>query len=241
MKSKVVLITGATSGIGLTIARELSRDFTIVNFSRSPPCGEAEAVVTDAWSIDLSAGESAIRSALGEVKEKYPQIHGFVACSGVQQLATINAMKDSSLRQIFEVNLFANVFMLKALTRMRMLHRGASVVMLSSIASTRPDAGLAAYSMSKAALDNLIKVAATELASKGIRVNSVRPGLLETPLTNGERAYSRSFFDAEKHKYPLGDGRTLDVALAVRYLISDDARWVTGQSLTVDGGRSLWQ
>ena len=235
----MVLITGGTSGIGHSIVSSLCQEYSFVNLSRSLPKAEDAHGFAFQACVDFSEGEVAIRNALSLVKERFPQIHGIVGCSGVQKIAPVLGIGSADLNEIFNVNLFANIFLVKHALRLRLLSKNTSVVMISSIAAKVPEAGLAAYGASKAALDGYVKVAATELASRGIRVNSVRPGLIETNLVLKEKAYSADFLSIEEGRYPLGLGRTSDVAHAVRYLLSDDASWITGQAITVDGGRSL--
>lgn len=99
--------------------------------------------------------------------------------------------------------------------------------------------GMAAYSMTKAAIDNFVKVAASECADRNIRVNSIRPGLIATPMIMKERAYTKDFLDTEKLKYKLGAGKEEYVADLVKFLISVESCWITGQNITVDGGRNL--
>jgi NAD(P)-dependent dehydrogenase (short-subunit alcohol dehydrogenase family) len=93
--------------------------------------------------------------------------------------------------------------------------------------------------MTKAAIDNFVKVAALELADRSIRVNSIRPGMIQTPMILKERAYTSAFIAQEIVKYKLGPGKPDDVAALVKFLISDSGRWLTGQNITLDGGRSL--
>ena len=123
--------------------------------------------------------------------------------------------------------------------RLGLLNNGSSVVFLSSISSSKPDAGMSMYSMTKAAIDNFVKVAAAECANRQIRVNSIRPGLIATPMIERERAYNEDFLKAEQNKYKLGIGDVNYVADLVQFLISDRAKWITGQNIMIDGGRSL--
>ena len=110
---------------------------------------------------------------------------------------------------------------------------------MSSISAEKPDIGLSSYSMTKAAIDNFVKVAALELADRSIRVNSIRPGMIQTPMILKERAYTPSFIAQEMVKYKLGPGKSDDVADLVEFLVSDSSRWITGQNMTLDGGRTL--
>jgi NAD(P)-dependent dehydrogenase (short-subunit alcohol dehydrogenase family) len=140
---------------------------------------------------------------------------------------------------LFLLNLFSNVFLLINLLRLGLLESGASVVFISSISAIQPDVGMSMYSMTKAAIDNFVKVAALECADRKIRVNSIRPGLIVTPMIDRERAYNEEFLALESRKYKLGVGKAQYVADLVEFLVSEKSKWITGQNITVDGGRGL--
>lgn len=239
LSTKRVLITGGTSGIGLGIAELLSENYELVNISRSKPPPRLREVFTHSLELDLSTSEKVIKEKLCYLKGKDAPFDAFVASAGMQKIAPLVGIRESDLQTIFQVNVFANVFLLKNLVRFNLLKEGASVVFLSSISAANPDVGLAGYSMTKAALDNLVKVAASELSHKKIRVNSIRPGLIQTPMISNERAYSDDFINQEMQKYKLGPGSSDDIARLVKFLVSEESCWMTGQNITIDGGRSL--
>jgi NAD(P)-dependent dehydrogenase (short-subunit alcohol dehydrogenase family) len=234
-----ILLTGGTSGVGLSIARSLTSSHRLVNITRSKPDESVRHFFSGSLELDLRSGEQKIKEVLQKLKDRGEKFTGFVSCSGMQKIAPITNVRESDLLDIFQLNLFSNVFLLKNMLRLRLLADGASVVFLSSISAERPDVGMAAYSMSKAAIDNFVKVAASECADRNIRVNSIRPGLIATPMIMKERAYTEAFLDAEKLKYKLGPGKEEYVANLVKFLISAESYWITGQNITVDGGRNL--
>lgn len=233
------LITGGTSGLGLGIAEKLSNDYQLVNLSRSKPSDNIAGLFECTIELDLLGDESSIKASLRALKGVVKPFSAFIACSGIQKIAPITSIRESDLQDLFRLNVFSNVFLIKNLLRLGMIADGASLVLMSSISADKPDIGLSSYSMTKAAIDNFVKVAALELADRGIRVNSIRPGMIETPMILKERAYTPSFIEQEMVKYKLGSGKPDDVADLVKFLVSDSSRWITGQNMTLDGGRTL--
>jgi NAD(P)-dependent dehydrogenase (short-subunit alcohol dehydrogenase family) len=189
--------------------------------------------------LDLLKDETSIKSSLRALKVEVKPFSAFIACSGIQKIAPITSIRESDLNDLFQLNVFSNVFLIKNLLRLGMIADGASLVLMSSISAEKPDIGLSSYSMTKAAVDNFVKVAALELTDRSIRVNSIRPGMIQTPMILKERAYTPSFIENEMVKYKLGPGKPDDVADLVKFLVSDSSRWITGQNITLDGGRTL--
>lgn len=234
-----VLITGGTSGLGHGVAKELFNDYYLVNLSRSKPDNNFSNLFERSIELDFLGDESSIKKSLITLKGDIQPFRAIVACSGIQKIAPISSIRETDLHDLFRVNVFSNVFLIKNLLRLGMISDGASVVLMSSISADKPDIGLASYSMTKAAIDNFVKVAALELANRRIRVNSICPGMVQTPMILNERAYTPEFIAQEMVKYKLGPGKPYDVAALVKFLISDNSRWLTGQNITLDGGRSL--
>lgn len=234
-----VLIVGGTSGIGEGVARELAIDHQLVNISRSHPTGEVSSYFEHTEILDFLNGEPQVRETLASIKHSYGPFAGVVSCAGVQKVSAISSIRGSDLENIFQVNLFSNIFLVKHLLRLGLVAGESSLVFISSIASAKPDPGMASYSMTKAALDTFVKVAAQELAAKRIRVNAIRPGLVQTAMISGEKAYNTAFLEKEHIRHKLGFGSPDDVACLVRFLLSKKSQWMTGQCVNLDGGRTL--
>lgn len=179
---------------------------------------------------------------LGESLTVFLQDHnvlvkGFVHCAGVYPIAPLRLMSDEAAHAVMDVNLFSAMAMLRVLLKKRVNHGALqSVVMISSTSSVRGTQGMTAYCASKAAVDGFVRATAAELAPQ-VRVNAVRPGGLATPgglaMSEGAR---EMLAHPEEHGYLLGQGHVEDVVSLIRYLLSDRARWITGQCFTVDGG-----
>lgn len=241
LSGKTVLVTGASSGIGRATAIECSRmgaDMIITGRNEerlaatlSDLSGEGHRSLT----CDLTVPEEVDRL----VNEVGP-VDGLVLCSGVGFMLPFQFSSTKKLTDVMEANFLAPVELFRILAKKKKLNRGASVVTVSSMGGTRfYTMGNGAYGASKAALDSFMKFAARELAVKDIRVNTVLPAMIDTPLIH-RGAVSDEEHAADAATYPLKRyGRPEDVAYAIIYLLSDAAAWITGTSMVIDGGKSL--
>jgi len=238
---KTILVTGASSGIGKATAIECSgmgakliitgRDEERLNETFHSLEGEGhKQIVCDL--TDTSLLETLVKSL--------PQIDGCVNNAGVGGKLPIAFIKKDSLQSILDINTIVPVLLTQFLVKNKKLKKGSSMVLTSSISGVYSvDIGNTMYSITKSAVDGFMKNAALELAQKGIRVNSVNPGMVDTPINNLD-----SFTEEQKLKdvenYPLKRyGKPEDIANGIIYLLSDASSWVTGISLKIDGGYSL--
>lgn len=240
LEGKRVLITGASSGIGRGIAIACARQgaeciLVARNEERlrevQSECGESSCVEI----VELSDVE-----ALKMLVENIDPIDGLVQCAGIGDNQTLlKFITPEFYDQLMAVNLRAPILLLAMLDKKKKLQKGASVVMLSSIASFHASVAHSLYGASKGAITAFVKGAALDLAPRKIRVNSIAPGMVNTPLINFE-----SLTDEQKSaniaRYPLKRyGEPEDVASAALYLLSDASAWVTGQQFVLDGGVSI--
>lgn len=241
MKEKIVLITGASSGIGKVTAIECSKmGAKLIITGRS---GER---LNETFHALEGEGHKQIvcdltNTALLETLVKdLPQIDGCVNNAGVGGKLPIAFIKKDSLQSILDINTIVPVLLTQLLVKNKKLKKGSSMVLTSSISGVYSvDIGNTMYSITKSAIDGFMKNSAVELAQKGIRVNSVNPGMVDTPINNID-----SFTEEQKLKdienYPLKRyGKPEDIAYGIIYLLSDASSWVTGTSLKIDGGYSL--
>lgn len=236
---KSVLITGASSGLGKACAQRLAADgYRVILAGRNQPSLEAVAAECGAryYVCDVK-DETATRDMLGEVKQQCGPIHGWVLAAGIQELRPLMMEAVSSLQKTWEVNVLGTLGLLAQALKLRLVAKGGSIVLFSSAATLSGGAGLVSYAASKGALEAAARSLAIELAGQHIRVNSLAPGVILTPMS--ERYLGKlkpEQVEALRQAHPLGFGDPSDIAGTVGFLLSNDARWITGTTLVIDGG-----
>ena len=245
LAGKTALVTGASRGIGRASALALAQAGAqvLVHYVRGK--AEAEAVVTEirngggraeALASDLAAPDGAhnlARQVRGIVGDRLDVL---VANAGVAKSATIEDTTVEDFDSLFAVNVRSPFFLIQQ--TLPILGNGSSIVFVSSLGAHAAVGTLAAYSATKGAIDTLVKHFAAALGPRGIRVNAVAPGIVDTEMSNFAKT------DAGQ-KYALNMqaiqrlARPEDIAPVVAFLASDDARWVTGDTVRVDGGSKL--
>jgi NAD(P)-dependent dehydrogenase (short-subunit alcohol dehydrogenase family) len=140
---------------------------------------------------------------------------------------------------IRKINLDCVLVLCSELLKKKKINKHSSIVFISSISAIRGAKGNGLYAITKTALDAVSKVYANELSSKGIRVNTVQPGMVDTDMSKqAEDILSKEVLDIDRSKYPLGYGETKDIALPIIFLLSSASKWITGQAIVIDGGRT---
>ena len=236
-----VFITGASSGLGRELSVYMSgkkdllitgRDQARLEETKSMCSGKHEII---AWPYDLSNVDSLESDLVPFLK--YP-VENFVHCAGAMSMLPLRSIASEKLNRIFSVNVFSAAVIMKVLASKKINGRNLkSAVMISSNISERGAKAFSVYGASKAALDGLVRNLAVELAPS-VRVNAVCPGGMRSRMTEEMFADEELSRNAEG-KYPSGFGKFMDIVPAVEFLLSDNARWLTGQSIVIDGGRTL--
>jgi len=239
LEGQVALVTGAGRGIGKAIALELAcHGAKLVLAARSgdqlrevaaavAPI-EAEVVETDV--ADPAAVEALVARAL----ERFGQIDVLVNNAGITRDGLLMRMKDEDWDQVLAVNLKSAFLLTRAVSKSMLRKKSGRIINITSVIGQMGNAGQANYAASKAGLIGFTKSVARELASRGILVNAVAPGYIDTDMTSGlPEAAQKAILD----QIPLGTlGQAGDVANIVRFLASPNTRYVTGQVFNVDGG-----
>jgi 3-oxoacyl-[acyl-carrier protein] reductase len=240
---KVAIVTGASRGIGRAIAVDLSkhgadvallgRDAAALDESVAA-CRESRAGVRAIPYVVDVAHEGATSDALARVVTDLGRVDIAVANAGQSIDGLILRFKSSDLDRLIDVNLKSAFYLSAAVTRPMVKQRSGAIVFVSSIVGLAGSAGQSAYSATKAGLLGLTKSLAKEIGSRNVRVNAVAPGLIETAMTVAMPEAARAFY---LRQIALGrPGTPGDVAGVVSFLCSDAARYVTGQTIVVDGG-----
>lgn len=241
LHNKKILVTGASSGIGKIIAEKLSEKGATLTIT-----GRNELRLrTTLENLNGDCHQSLIAdltnsTELQSLAEKTDRLDGVVFCAGIVQYMPVKHLNLSSLDEIFDVNFKSQIALYQQLHSKKKISQHASLVFISSISAVSAVPATLAYATSKAAINSAVRILASELSKLGVRVNSISPGLIETPLLENT-FLNKEVFEKNAVKYPLGPGQCEDVANAVIFLLSDASRWITGTDLIVDGGYMLRQ
>ena len=243
LSGKRILVTGATGAIGGATARRLAEAGAQVAIT-----GRNEERLRAVYNGLPGQGRRMIPadlSDLGGIASLVEQaadgqgLWGLVHCAGGGSITPLRAISANILQEHMQVNFYAFVELVRQMTKKKNLDpAGGSIVGISSFASDQGEQGQTAYSAAKAALDASVRTLSFELAPKGVRINSIRPGMIESEATEQYlRDMGRERFDDLVSKQLLGLGKPEYVANYCLFLISDEGRFVTGRNVYLDGGR----
>ena len=242
LTGRSALVTGGSRGIGRAIVLRLAAQGADVAFSYKGNAAAAAATASEVEALGRRAlavqGDVSDVEAAGAVVkatiEAFGKLDILVNNAGITRDDLIMRMSVEAFREVLETNLFGAFYMTKAVTRPMLKARGGRIINITSVSGQAGQTGQANYSAAKAGLIGLTKATARELASRSITVNAVAPGFVLTELTEGLPEALKAEITL---RTPLGRfGTTEEIANAVAFLASDEAAYITGQVLAVDGG-----
>ena len=236
LEGKTALVTGGSRGIGRAIAVELARAGAEVVVGYHSAEDEATAVANEVGGRAVRADVSSVAEAERLVEEA-GDLDILVNNAGLTRDTLLARMSDDDWRAVIDTNLSSVFYTCRAVTRPMMRKRGGSIVNISSIVGLRGNFGQTNYAASKAGMIGFTKSLARELGSRGVRANVIAPGYVKSRLTD---VLPEEATQAMLANTPLGRlGEPEDVAAAVRFLCSDEASYITGEVLLVDGGLGM--
>ena len=245
LNGKIAVVTGASRGIGKAIAMKFAQlgATVVINYNGSAQKAEevkqssiadgGRAVIKQCNVADYDACEAFIK----EVIDQFGRIDILVNNAGITKDGLIMRMSEEDFTNVVDVNLKGTFHCIRFASRQMMKQRSGRIINMSSVVGISGNAGQINYAASKAGVIGMTKSAAKELASRGITVNAIAPGYIETDMTN---VLSDKVKEETMKQIPLGRlGQTGDIAAAAAFLASDEAGYITGQVLAVDGGMAI--
>lgn len=242
---KIAVVTGASRGIGRAIALELARTgaFVVINYNGSKEKAEevqaqiaAEGGESIIWQCNV-ADYKACEDFFAQVIKTYGKVDILVNNAGITKDGLLMRMSEEDFDKVIHVNLKGTFNCIRQVSRQMLKQRSGRIINMASVVGICGNAGQANYAASKAGVIGLTKSAAKELASRGVTVNAIAPGFIETDMTD---VLSERVKENTAKTIPMGSfGKPEDIAKTAAFLASDGARYITGQILSVDGGMSM--
>lgn len=237
---KYYLVTGASSGIGREVAKQISNeDTTVVLVARREDklkelqlelIGPSVVIPCDLRrSVD-------IKNVFDELSKKKIKLDGLVYCAGICFVKPIKIMEENELQDMFQINVFAFYEMCRYFSQVSVSNKDACIVGVSSYAAVSKEAGMSAYAMTKESMNVQTQVLAQEFLKRKIRINTVMPAHVMSKMAEDENTWTEEELEIVKRKQPLGIIPIDNVVKVIKFLLSRDAQYITGQSISINAG-----
>lgn len=237
---KKIIVTGGSRGIGAKIVEVLAKEGAQVAFTYSSNEQSAAEIAKNLpgnghFFLQMNVSdENSVENALNEIQKKFGDIDGLVNNAGITKDQLLIRMKTEDFDNVIRTNLRGSFLCTKYISKLMMKARKGSIVHITSVIGQTGNAGQSNYAASKAGTVAFSKSVALELASRGVRSNCVAPGFIATEMTDVLSAESKEKIVSQIPMNTIGEG--LDVAYAVRFLLSDESKYITGTTISVNGG-----
>jgi len=237
------LVLGASSTIGISIVKKLAPYRPLIlhgrDISKLHNCIRSIEFVTppEIWIKDLSEVDTIQEELIAFIQEKSLLVNSLVHCAAVLCVQPIKTIKLSSMQQSINVNFLSFALIVRVLLHRSMKSSLKNIIIISSNVSNRGAKAFSIYAATKGALDAMMRCLAVELAPQ-VRVNSILPGAIMSSMTD-DLLSDKDVAERMQREYPLGFGSPENIADMVDFLLSEKAQWITGQQITIDGGRSI--
>lgn len=239
-----ILVTGASSGIGRACAllcNELGA--SVIASGRDVPRlrdAQEHCAAPERWHTepqDLHAAMAELPAWVAQLRQRYGRLWGLVHAAGEGHLDSIAAFDLEEAQRHLEINFLVPMQLAKGFADKRTYARGGAMLFLASASGVFPEKGHCVYGAAKAALTTAMRAVSQEVAPRGLRVHCLAPGWVRTPLLeNARQSMGDGYVERETARYPLGLGEPADIAWMAAFLLSDKARWITGQNFVLGGG-----
>ena len=237
---KYYLVTGASSGIGREVAKQISNeDTTVVLVARREDklkelqlelIGPSVVIPCDLRrSVD-------IKNVFDVLSKQKIKLDGLVYCAGICFVKPIKIMEENELQDMFQINVFAFYEMCRYFSQVSVSNKGACIVGVSSYAAVSKEAGMSAYAMTKESMNVQTQVLAQEFLKRKIRINTVMPAHVMSKMAEDENTWTEEEIEIVKRKQPLGIIPIDNVVKVIKFLLSRDAQYITGQSISINAG-----
>lgn len=245
LKNHIIILTGASSGIGKKCAIDISNagaDVVLVGRNKERLDNVYSRLLPGKHLVfqnDITEYEK-LEPIIEESVDRIGKISGFISCAGIESTIPLQVLTTDAYKKHFSINVIAGFELARIISKKKYINPDtASFIFISSIMSVLGEKGKIAYCSSKSALIAGVKAMALELAPKKIRVNCVSPAMVETEMARSMLAkLPENVKNDIINKHPLGIGKPEDISNVVKFLLSDQSRWITGSNLIIDGGYS---
>lgn len=239
LSNKHILITGASSGMGRVFSQMIAKEGAIVTLlARNEERLQQTLASLEGKGHNYEVCDLTDENQMKNTVAGMAHLDGVVFCAGINDYIPVKFLKQEKIDRIFQTNYFSEILLTQMLLKKKLINKNASLVYISSLSSVLGVQGTILYASSKAAINSAVKVIAAELAPQRIRANAICPGIVMTEMLSRTNIDKEAFIK-QAEDYPLGLGTPEDVGNAVIFHLSDKSRWLTGQSMILDGGYSL--